>query len=226
MTRETKLRETTTLDSLMSIIQRSKDSASEGVAIYLESAETYPLLRNQFEAEKDETALDWLNENETINTNILLGWVALDDLITILESNPLPAKRARFFAVACHLMPQVEIVPHAAALKSSKLRRRGRWAWAWIFNEFELPRDFLIVFPAGAEDIDIESVEAELLKLAGERVAVPLKEAKGVIHWLPRSETYRKVRSELEGRGWVWKKARVNGSVECVITVPKCCRQR
>lgn len=222
MTRETKHRETTTLDSLTSIIRNSRDSASEGVAIYLESAETYHSLRKQFEAEKDESALSWLNENETINANRLLGWVALDDLIAILESNPLPAKRARFFAVACHLMPQVEIVPHSAALKSSKLRRRGRWAWAWIFNEFELPRDFLIVFPAGAEDVDIESVESELLQLAGERVAVPLKEAKGVLHWLPRSETYRKVRSELEARGWEWKKSRVEGKVERVIALPRC----
>ena len=222
MTRETKYKESTTLNSLISIIQNSRDSASEGVAIYLESAETYHSLRRQFEAEKDDSALNWLDENETINANRLLGWVALEDLVAILESNPLPAKRARFFDVACHLMPQVEIVPHAAALKSSKLRKRGRWAWAWIFNEFELPRDFLIVFPAGAEDVDIESVERELLRLASGRDKLLVKEARDIIHWVPRSETYRKVRSELEGRGWTWKHARVEGILQRVICVPRC----
>lgn len=156
-----------------------------------------------------------------INLNRLLGWVALEDLIAILESNPLPEKRARFFAVACHLMPHVEIVPHAVAIQKPKLRRRGRRAWAWIFNEFELPRDFLVVFPTGVEDVDIECVELELLQLAGERDSIPVKEAVSVLPWRPKSKTYASIKSALEGRGWVWKSQKREGRVSRVICRPK-----
>jgi hypothetical protein len=222
MTKEMKHRETTTLVSLISIIQNSRDSASEGVAIYLAYAKNYPLLRKRFNRESDLSEVKSIEEREIINFNRLLGWVALEDLITILESNPLPAKRARFFAVASHLMPQVAIAGSYPEIVSGKLKQHGRVAWAWIFREFELPRDFLVVFPAGVEDVDVESVEMQLLKLAGERDSVPMQEAREVLYWGPRSETYRAVKNALEGRGWRWKHARLQGVPQRVICVPRC----
>jgi hypothetical protein len=221
MTKEMKNRETTTLASLINIIQNSRDFASEGVAIYLAYAKSYPLLRKRFSQEGDLSEVNSIEERELINLNKLLGWVALEDLITILESNPLPAKRARFFAVACHLMPQVAIAGSYAEVSSGKLKQRGRRAWAWIFNEFELPRDFLVVFPVGAEDVDVESVEMRLLELAAGRSVLPLKEATKVIHWPPKSKTYGSVKIALEGRGWKWASARIEGVKTKVICPPK-----
>jgi hypothetical protein len=220
MTKAMKNRETSTLVSLMSIIQNSKDSASEGVEIYLEYAKNYQSLRTWFKGQGDQSEVDSIEERELINFNRLLGWVALEDLIAMLESNPLPAKRARFFAVACHLMPQVALAGSYADITSGRLNQRGRRAWAWIFNEFELPREFNVVFPVSAEDVNVESVERELLRIAGGRDILPVKEAREVLHWGPRSETYRKVKSELENRGWEWKRARVEGVIQRVICVP------
>jgi hypothetical protein len=221
MTKEMKNRETTTLASLISTIQNSRDFASEGVAIYLAYAKNYPRLRKRFSQEGDLSEVNSIEERELINFNRLLGWVALEDLIAILESNPLPAKRARFFAVVVHLMPQVAIAGSYAEVSSGKLKQRGRRAWAWIFSEFELPRDYLVVFPAGSEDVDVESVEMRLLQLAAGRSVLPLKEATKVIHWPPKSKTYSSVRIALEERGWQWGSARVSGVKTKVILVPK-----
>lgn len=203
MTERTKNKETTTLVSLISIIQKSRSSVSEGVEIYLAYSEHYHNLRTQFEAEDDQTELDSLTERERINDNLLLGCVALGDLIDILKGNPLPAKRARFFAVAVHLMPEVRL----------SYVGRGRKAWAWIFAEFELPRDFLIVFPVGEDVVDIESVERELLQLLNGRCSVSVKETENVLHWAPNSKTYRTVKGALESRGWKWKSVKVKGAV-------------
>jgi hypothetical protein len=221
MTKEMKNRETTTLASLINIIQNSRDSASEGVAIYLAYAKNYPLLRKRFNQEKDLTEVKSIEEREIINFNRLLGWIALEDLIAIFESNPLPAKRARFFAVAVHLMPQVAIVGSYPEIISGKLKQRGRRAWAWIFREFELPKDFVVVFPASSEDVDVESVEMRLLQLAAGRSVLPLKEATKVMHWPPKSKTYSSVKIALEERGWQWGSARVSGVKTKVIRVPK-----
>jgi hypothetical protein len=221
MTKEMKNREITTLGSLISIIRNSRDFASEGVAIYLAYAENYRNLRDQYNREGNQSEVDSISEREVINFNRLLGWVALDDLIEILERNPLPAKRARFFAVACNLMPHVTIAGCYAEISSGNLKQRGKRAWEWIFREFELPRDFIIVFPVCAEDVDVLSVERELLELAGSRDVLPVKETKGVLCWDPNGKTYRSVKKALEERGWVWGSARIEGVKTKTIYTPR-----
>ena len=221
MTKEMKNRETTTLASLMNIIQNSRDFASEGVEIYLEYAKNYPLLRKLFKEQGDQSEVDSIEERELINFNRLLGWVALDDLLAVLETNPLPAKQARFFAVACHLMPQVALASSYSGMTSGRFNQRGRRAWEWIFNEFGLPREFVVVFPVNAEDVDVESVERELLRIANGRDIIPLNETGEVLHWEPRSKTYRGVKSSLEGKGWKWGSARVERVKMKVLCVPK-----
>jgi hypothetical protein len=163
----------------------------------------------------DKSAFDYYDEYVARNDGRAVAFELLLDLYVGVGSNPFPEQKLRLLEVAAMLFPEISIG------FTPKVAFRGRAAWRSIFAEFELPASFEIAFPARVEDVDIVEVERKLLELAGERVTLPVKETKDIIHWEPRSKTYKAVKDALEGRGWVWKCAKQGGTVRKVIALPK-----
>ena len=163
----------------------------------------------------DKSAFDYYSEYIARNDGRAVAFELLLELYVAIGGNPFPEQKMRLLEVAALLFPEVAIG------FSPKVSFSGRAAWREILREFDISASFEIAFPTKVEDVDVVEVEKKLLELAGDRDVLPVKEAKGVIYWAPRSKTYVAVKSALEGRGWVWKCAKQNGVVRKVIALPK-----
>lgn len=132
------------------------------------------------------------------------GYTLLVDLCDRIDANPFPGRQLRVTKVAMMLSPEV-----------------GKRKWWRIFELYDIQSTLLLTFPVVAESLNVESLERELLQLAGERDNLPVQEAACVLHWGPQSRTYKEAKSALEKRGWVWKVRRAGSRTEKVICVPK-----
>ena len=195
----------------MSIIEESKTSAKEQILRFQELRDDYLSLKKLFEEDKDNSERDAICEKIELHERLIQGIIALDDLEVALVSTPYPKKRARFFSVACTLMPNLKIG------RSSS----GRNSWATLFFDFYLPRDYMIAFPAKEESVDISEVEEELLRLAGDKCWLFAKESAKAMPWSNRSKVYLSTKKALESRGWVWKLKKVEGVATKVIVAPR-----
>jgi len=132
------------------------------------------------------------------------GYTLLVDLCNKIDTNPFPGMRLSVTKVAVKLSPEV-----------------GRLRWLHIFGLYDIDATLRIYFPAETMEFDLQSLERELLELAGDRDIVPIAETREAIPWDPNCKTYRVVKSALELRGWRWKLQKRGGKVSKVICTPK-----
>jgi hypothetical protein len=126
----------------------------------------------------------------------------LTDLIKVIEANPCPGQHWRLYALAQHLMPQV-----------SKREWHEMFFWFGIQN---------VAFwsPVEVTELDIETVERQLLELITEDNVVPATALKTVLQCTPRSKQYIAAKETLEQRGWLWAHQRSGSSTQRVIRPP------
>jgi len=67
----------------------------------------------------------------------------------------------------------------------------------------------------------ISWIWSRLIKLAGDKDVHLVGETKNVQYWAPRTKTSVAVKDALEGRGWRWASARVEGVKRKVIFLPR-----
>ena len=152
----------------------------------------------------DLRSIDAADERYKIWKLHIEGYTLLVDLCDKIDTNPFPGMQLMVTKVAVRLSPEV-----------------GRLRWLHIFRLYDIDATLRIYFPAEVVEFDVATLEKQLLKLAGERDVLPVKEAATVLHWKPKSRTYAVAKSALEERGWQWGSARVSGVKTKVILVPK-----
>ena len=114
--------------------------------------------------------------------------VALKDL---LKTNPYPGEQLRLLSVACKLMP--EVTEHE---------------WCRIFDYFNIDRTEKCYFEVEAEELDIESIEQQLIELMTDDNVIPASALMQVLHCTQRSKQYIAAKAALEQRGWYWYRRR------------------
>lgn len=174
----------------------------------------------------------------------------LQNLIEAVEKNPYPGNRMRVIDVAAGLFPDVIVeVPGRVRRRDDRdnliyedkgvevepgRMLKGLALWRWFFGA--VPGDGLgmemrlwgiaidcetkVYFPAETEDVDVLEVEELLLRIVGEEEELLVVNACDVLHWEPRSKTYKAVKKALEERGWRWASKRVEGKKVKVIVPP------
>ncbi len=132
------------------------------------------------------------------------GYTLLVDLCNKIDENPFPGQKLMVTKVAVRLSPDV-----------------GRFKWLAIFEVYDIEASLRLYFPAEAVEFDLQSLEQQLLELAGDRDIVPVAETREVLPWGPTSKTYQNAKEQLQKRGWAWKSVRCQSKVTKVICVPK-----
>ena len=203
----------TTLTSLISIIQRSLNShvdvlvhfkrrRSEYVELYRQEAAVKKAVRDWCELDRLQGLLDYYDD-------MVVAYELLLDLQVELESNPYPGQRLRFLQVAHMLLPDVKV-----------WRKRGRSAWRQIFTEYELPSDYRVTFPTTVSEIDIHEIELTLLQLVQDDNTILATDVPTALNLSPNSKQYRNVKNALTNRGWQWKSRRMNNVMQKIVIPP------
>ena len=126
----------------------------------------------------------------------------LTDFVKMIEANPCPGQHWRLYALAQHLMPQI-----------SKREWHEMFFWFGIQN---------VAFwsPVEATELDIETVEKQLLELINEDNVVPATALTTVLQCSPNGKQYRAAKEELTQRGWRWRHCRSGPTTQRVISPP------
>lgn len=130
----------------------------------------------------------------------------LVDLKRRIDANPYPGEQLRLLNVACRLMP--EVTEHE---------------WCQIFDHFNIDRTEKCYFEVEVEELDIESIERELLTMMSDDNVIPATALLQVLHCTQRSKQYRNVKHQLEQRGWYWYRRRKIPTT--VMSPPTSCHQ-
>jgi hypothetical protein len=127
----------------------------------------------------------------------------LTDLVMAIEANPCPGQHWRLYALAQHLMPQV-----------SKREWYEMFFWFGIQN---------VAFwsPVEVTELDIETVEKQLLELINDDNVVPAMALTTVLQCSPNGKQYRTAKEKLTQRGWRWAHQRSGLTTQRVIRPPE-----
>ena len=213
MSKERPSEESTTLTSLISIIQRSLNShadvivhfrrrRAEYVELYQQEAKVRKAVRDWCELDRIQGLLDY-------HDDMVVAYEILLDLQVELESNPYPGRRLRFLQIATMLLPDVKV-----------WRKRGRSAWRQIFVEYELPPEYRVSFPDTAPEINIYEIELALLQLVRDDNTIPAIDVPAALNLSPNSKQYRNVKIALTERGWQWKTRRIDNTTQKIVVPP------
>ena len=198
MTKASPIEESITSTSLSSIIRKSLTKLASTVRSYEEAR---PLLKSticalRVEKFRDQKSIDARSEQLQIWDNAILGYELLTVIADRIDTNPFPSERLTLREVVFRLMPDVR-----------------KSVWATILEVYELNPSSRHYFPAMSDWFDIAEVENQLMVLLNGRVAVPVCEAKKVLHWQPRSTTYLSAKKSLEERGWKWVRSKAERKI-------------
>ena len=205
MTRESPTEESIISASLSSIIRKSLSKHASTVKLYDEARPALKRIIRELKREKykDKKSIDARIEQLQIWSFAILGYELLTALAGRIDANPFPGKRMTLAQIAFGLMPDV---------------RSG--VWMAIFGIFELCVSERHYFPVAVEELDVGEIEGKLRELLAGRDALPVKETKDVMPWVPQSKTYVAVKKELQRRGWLWRSLKRKGVVSKVIIPP------
>jgi hypothetical protein len=142
-----------------------------------------------------------INDQHEVNTELV------ERLLTAVQSNPNPGERKRVIKIAVDLIPE-----------------GGKLGWRLIFEDpdFNFPRNFAnerITFPAIVE-VDVRDIERQLWELVREDNTISAADVPVALNMGPNSNAYRKVKSKLEERDWVWKVRRIGPKTERIVVAP------
>jgi len=216
MNKETPEGRDTSLNCLMNIIQKSRNSLHPPLLRYVEQRSDYlwqlQTAKAEYHKSADFSEIDYWWSTIKYWEAVFLSMDILSDLIDRLRENPFPSKRVRFFRVCVDLMPNISL---------GREMPTNANAWRWIFRAYRLPKDYYIVFPAAVGSYDLQEIEKELVILAGERDYVTLAEVCESMRWDVNGKTYREVKGALIDRGWVWGSRRIEGKKVKVLRLPE-----
>jgi hypothetical protein len=213
MSKERPSEESTTLTSLISIIQKSLTWHADALARfrqlrsqYIETIEAErPTGRLSYDKAEYDRVQSLLNHYD----EMLVAFGLLLDLQVSLERNPYPGQQLRLIQVARALYPVIRV-----------WQRVGRAAWQRIFYEFNIPADYRVTFPATVSDIDIYEVELALLQLVRDDNTIPAIDVPAALNLSPNSKQYRTIKIALTERGWQWKVQRIDNAPQKVVIPP------
>jgi hypothetical protein len=203
----------TTLTSLISIIQRSLNSHADALARFKQLRSQYieainiekPVAQKAYDkAEYDRLQSLLLHYDE-----MLVAYELLLDLQVDLERNPFPGQQLRLIQVARALYPLIRV-----------WQRMGRPAWQRVFYEFDIPEDYRVTFPTTVSEIDIHEIELTLLQLVSEDNTIPAIDVPVALNLSPNSKQYHNVKNALTVRGWQWKSRRMNNTMQKIVIPP------
>ena len=126
----------------------------------------------------------------------------LKDLASKIESNPYPGQHLRLYALAQRLMPDV-----------------SKREWYEIFYWFDIT-NIMVHTPVEVTELDIETVERQLIELVNEDNVVPATALTTVLQCSANSKQYRTAKEGLTQRGWLWAHQRSGSSTQRVIRPP------
>jgi hypothetical protein len=215
MTKTTIKDQSITLSLLLNILERLLVSLRDQNQCWLRNRDfAKEQLQEYAEDEYSQEECDIWGERIVYNEALLLSEELLTELAIALEKNPFPGQRLRVVAVASVLFPD------AIVAFEPKLFLTGRKLWLRLFDETGLPYEAKVYFPLEMGDVNVVEIEEEMLRIAGSREELSVADVASVLHWEPRSKTYRTVKKELESRGWRWASKRVDGEKVKVIYPP------
>ena len=128
----------------------------------------------------------------------------LTDLAVKVEANPYPGQYYRLLELASLLIPDV-----------------SNQEWREIFYWFRID-NVVVHLPVEIVDIDIESVERQLLELMCDDNTIHASSLERVLQSSPNSKQYRTTKIHLQQRGWYWVRKRTNATTVCIIVPPYC----
>lgn len=117
-------------------------------------------------------------------------FLILTDLADKIEANPYPGQYYRLLELACLLRPNV-----------------SQYEWREMFCWFSID-NVVVHLPVAINDIDIESIEQQLLALMNDDNVIPASSLELVIQSSPNSKQYRFTKHQLQQRGWYWNRQR------------------
>lgn len=133
-------------------------------------------------------------------------WFALLGELSIkIEANPYPGQHCRLFALAQQLMPNI-----------------SKREWHEMFLWFDID-NVVVHLPVETNEVDIESIEQQLIELMTEDNVIPASSLEIVIQYSSKSKQYRNVKHQLEQRGWYWYRRRKIPTT--VMSPPTSCHQ-
>lgn len=212
MTKTTSSSPSITYDWLLNILTKSWTFAQEKVYLWRERR-AFAIERKNAERQVafgksyDKSEYDrWceiikINDQHEVNTELV------ERLLTAVQSNPNPGERKRVIKIAVDLIPE-----------------GGKLGWRLIFEDpdFNFPRNFAnerITFPAIVE-VDVRDIERQLWELVREDNTISAADVPVALNMGPNSNAYRKVKSKLEERDWVWKVRRIGPKTERIVVAP------
>jgi hypothetical protein len=203
----------TTLTSLISIIQKSLDWHGETLKLFLQYRSQYvetieaehPVAQRAYDKAEYDRVRSLLSHYD----EMLVAFELLLELQVDLESNPFPGKDLRLIQIARTLYPAIRV-----------WQRVGRAAWQRIFYEYNLPGDYRVTFPVKIDEVDIQRVELALLQLVRDDNTIPAVDVPAALNLSPNSKQYRNVKIALTERGWQWKTRRIDNTTQKIVVPP------
>ena len=93
--------------------------------------------------------------------------------------------------------------------------------WGMLFLELGVDPYHKIYFPVDCGEVDIEGIEIELIERMGESRDIKSKEFLEVVGFKPNTQEFKMLKKGLESRGWVWRRKRISGKLERVVSAPE-----
>jgi len=93
--------------------------------------------------------------------------------------------------------------------------------WGLLFKELNVDPYHKIYFPVDCEVVDVEVIESELIETMRGEKDIKSKDFLEVVGFKPNTQEFKMLKKELESRGWVWRRKRISGKVERVISAPE-----
>jgi hypothetical protein len=131
-------------------------------------------------------------------------FLLLTEVANKIDANPYPGRYCRLGELVCSLTPEI-----------------NQREWREILYWFGISND-KIYLPVEIVDIDIVSVERQLLELITEDNVIPASSLEKVLQSSPNSKQYRTTKTHLQQRGWHWVRKRTNATTVCTIEPPYC----
>jgi hypothetical protein len=206
MKKERNSEESITLTSPVSIIRNSLKRREAAIRLQNERLPEATAVVEALKAERypDPGSIKAAQERVRLWVRERRWFSMLTDLTDKIEANPYPGQYYRLLELASLLVPNV-----------------SNQEWREIFYWFRID-NVVVHLPVEIVDIDIVSVERQLLELITEDNVIPASSLEKVLQSSPNSKQYRTTKTHLQQRGWHWVRKRTDATTVCIIEPPYC----
>lgn len=219
MTRTITNSQNSTLDSLLNTLRNFWESLKPQNARWREVRSEAIAEQRKYRKTRSwdrEARRDWdiAHERVTFGDGMCTVETLIGDLIVSLGENPFPGEQYTVLHVA------VELFPQAKVMLSPKVFISGKNLWVRIFEEGKVNHWERVYFPVEVREVSIEELEELLWEMVREDNTIVAAEVPVALNLKANSKAYRRVKSKLQERKWVWSARRENGKMTKIVTAP------